>query len=180
MPQIIAPDHGPIWREDLEKILGYYAQWAAQKPTRKAVVVYDTMWKSTEKMARAVVEGLLEGGATAQLMPLGSFHRSDVAGEILDAGALILGSSTLNNNMLPAMADVMTYLKGLKPANLVGATFGSFGWSGEATMHLTDILGAMGVEVIAEPLKVKFVPDDEALARCQSLGKEVAGHLKRD
>ena len=99
--KIIAPDHGPVWRKDIGGIIGRYARWAAQKPTAKAVVVYATMWHSTEKMARAIGEGLAAGGLRVKLMSMDEVHRSDVVYELLGAGALAVGSSTLNNNMLP-------------------------------------------------------------------------------
>jgi flavorubredoxin len=179
-PEVIAPDHGPIWRNDLGKILGYYSRWSAQKPGRKAVIVYDTMWGSTDKMARAIAEGVAAGGSAAKVMPLKSCHRSDVAGELLDAGALIVGSPTLNNNIFPTVADVMTYLKGLKPANKIGAVFGSYGWSGEATAQLKKILEGMGVDMAGEIMKVKYVPGDEVLEGCFDLGREIAGRLARE
>jgi flavorubredoxin len=168
-PTIIAPAHGPIWRRDLQKILLLYSKWASQKPTRKAVVVYDTMWQSTALMARAIGEGLITGGASAKLMPIGPCHRSDVATELLDAGAFLVGTPVLNGNMLPTIADVLTYLKGLKPRNLIGAAFGSYGWSGEAIEEAKEILAAMKVELIGDALKVKYVPDAAALAQCHSL-----------
>ena len=60
--KIIAPDHGPIWQRDIDKILKLYAQWAQRKATRKAVVTYDTMWESTTLMARCIGDGLVAGG----------------------------------------------------------------------------------------------------------------------
>jgi flavorubredoxin len=176
----IAPDHGPVWRKDIGGIVGKYAAWAAQKPTPKAVVVYGTMWHSTERMARAISEGLAAGGAIAKCMSMDVFHRSDVAYEVLDAGALVVGSSTLNNNMLPQIADVLTYLKGLRPVNLRGASFGSYGWSGEAPGQITDILKEMKIEVMAEPIKVQHVPWADDLARCYALGGDIALQLRRN
>ncbi len=176
-PEIIAPDHGPVWRDELTRVTDAYSRWAAQKPTRKAVVVYDTMWGSTEKMARAIGEGLAAGGATPRIMSLRSSHRSDVAGELLDAGALVVGSPTLNNNMFPTVADIMTYLQGLKPLNLVGAVFGSYGWSGEATVHLKKIMETMGVDLVEDIVKHRFVPGDEVLGQCRALGQSVAARL---
>jgi len=176
--RLIAPDHGPIWRRDIGGIIERYAKWAAQKPTDKAVVVYGTMWHSTEKMARAISEGLSRGGLHVKLMSMSEAHRSDVMYEILGAGALAVGSSTLNNQMLPAIADVMTYMKGLKPRNLVGAAFGSFGWSGEAVKQLEGILAEMKVENGGEGISVKNVPDDEALSRCYDLGITMAEKVK--
>jgi len=175
---IIAPDHGPVWRKDLGRPLGYYQKWAQQKPTNRAVVLFHTMWHSTEKMARAIEEGLTAGGIRAKVMSMDAFHRSDVAYEALCAGALIVGSSTLNNNMLPAMADVLTYLKGLKPKIPFGAAFGSYGWSGEAASHIHDILASMKVDLVSEPIKAKYVPDEGMLKTCYDLGKTVAEKLQ--
>jgi flavorubredoxin len=177
--KVIAPDHGPVWRKDIGFIIGLYQKWAAQKPTAKAVVVYATMWHSTEKMASAIAESLAESGIKVKLMSMNEVHRSEVVYEVLNAGALIVGSSTLNNNILPQMADVMTYLKGLKPANLIGASFGSYGWSGESVRDLESMLKDMKVDIVAPSVSVKHVPDDAMLAKCHELGKTIAAELKK-
>ncbi|MDD5723838.1 MAG: flavodoxin domain-containing protein [Syntrophales bacterium] len=176
--RIVAPDHGPVWRSKIDAITESYAQWARQRPTNKAVILYDTMWHSTELMARAIGEGLVAGGARVKIMPMASSHRSDAAYEILDAGAIVAGSPTLNNNVFPTMADVLTYLKGLRPQNLIGAAFGSYGWSGESPRQIGDMLAEMKVNLVAEPLKVKYVPDGDDLNRCVLLGRNVAKRLK--
>jgi len=176
--KMIAPDHGPIWRKDIGRILDLYGIWANQKPTMKAVIAYDTMWGSTALMARAIGEGIASSGGSIKLMPLRSSHRSDVATEILSAGALVVGSPTINNNMFPTVADLLYYLKGLKPQNLVGASFGSYGWSGEAVRQVEDILKAMKVEVVGEGIKVKYVPDRDALKECRSFGALIGKRIK--
>jgi len=177
--KIIAPDHGPVWRKDIGRIIDLYKKWASQKPTAKAVVVYATMWHSTEKMARAISEALAQEGVKVKLLSMNETHRSEVVYEVLDAGALIVGSPTLNNNILPQMADVMTYLKGLKPANLIGAAFGSYGWSGESVKNLEAMLKEMKVEIAAEAVSVKNVPDSSVLGKCHELGKTIAEELKK-
>ncbi|MCE5262812.1 MAG: flavodoxin domain-containing protein [Deltaproteobacteria bacterium] len=176
--RIIAPDHGPVWRRETGGIIGNYANWASQRPEAKAVVVYATMWHSTERMARAIGEGLAAGGLHVKLMSMDHVHRSDVIYELLDAGAIAVGSSTLNNQMLPHMADVLTYLKGLKPRNLIGTAFGSYGWSGEAVKQIEEILAEMKVEKVAEGIRVKNAPDPECLGRCYETGKTMAETLR--
>jgi len=176
--QIIAPDHGPIWRKNFTHILELYSRWAEQKPTRKAVVAYATMWESTALMARAIAEGLTDGGAIVKLMALSADHRSDVATELLDAGALLVGSPTINGNIFPTMADLLYYIKGLKPKNLCGAAFGSYGWSGEAVAQMNSLLQEMKVELVSEGIKSRYVPIKEALEECYSLGLKVAKRLK--
>jgi flavorubredoxin len=176
---IIAPDHGPIWRKDPNKIVDLYVKWSTQKPTKKAVVVFDTMWCSTEKMAKAIGEGLTDSGVSTKIMSLKSNHRSDVVTEILDAGALLIGSPTINGNMFPSIADLLYYLKGLRPQNKIGVVFGSYGWSGEAVAHIKEILTGMKVELISDGLRVKYAPDDETLAQCFDYGKLVAEELRK-
>ena len=177
--KLICPDHGPIWRRGMGKIIADYGRWARQAPTDKALVVFDTMWQSTQLMARAVAEGLQAGGARPLLLPLSASHRSDVATELLEAGGLVVGTPTINNNLFPTLADTLSYLKGLKRTNLVGAAFGSFGWSGEGAKQVHEILTDMGVEMVADkPFQVKYVPDEAALRQCRDLGLAVAERMK--
>jgi flavorubredoxin len=176
--KLIAPDHGPIWRRDIDGIIERYARWAAQKPAAKAVVVYGTMWQNTDRMARAIGEGLAAGGLATKLMCLDACHRSDVLYELLGAGAIAVGSSTLNNNLLPQVADLLTYLKGLRPRNIAGAAFGSYGWSGEAVGQIEAVLAEMKLDKAGEGLRVKNAPGPEVLARCYDLGMALAQKVK--
>ncbi len=175
---MIAPDHGVIWRGNPARILACYDEWSQQRPGCKALVAYDTMWHSTEKMARAIVDGLVEEGVSVQLFDLATNHRSDIMTEILDAGALVLGCSTLNNGMLPRMADLLHYMKGLRPANKIGAAFGSYGWSGEAVRLIKASLEEMKVSVIDPGVSVQYVPAHDDLKECVELGRKVAHALK--
>jgi len=175
--KMIAPDHGPVWRTDLSKIVNLYARWAARRPTNKAVIMYDSMWESTSAMASAIEDGLVSEGVQVKSMRVRDSHRSHIATEVLDAGALIVGSPTLNNGMFPTVADALTYLRGLRPRNLVGASFGSFGWGGEAAKLIADVLDDMRVERVDEPLRIQFVPDKQALLQCRELGCRVARKL---
>ena len=172
--KMIAPDHGPVWRSGISTVVEDYARWARLEPANKVVIVYDTMWESTARMARAIAEGVTAGGAKVALMPLNANHRSEIATELLEAGALLVGSPTLNNNLFPTVADVLTYLRGLKRHNLVGAAFGSYGWSGEALSHINEVLTAMKVELLSDGVKTKYVPDADVLAQCVALGRRAA------
>lgn len=176
--KIIAADHGPIWRGDLLlKPLELYAKWAAQKPTGKAVLIYDTMWHSTEKMALEIADGISSTGVEVKVLPLEAHSRSDVAAALLGAGALVVGSPTLNNNIYPRTADVLTYLKGLRPQNLIGAAFASYGWSGESLAQINEYLNAMKIELVSDGIKVKFVPTEADLKVCWELGEAIGKKL---
>ena len=174
---IICPDHGIIWRKDPGRIINAYAQWSSQKPRKKGLVVYDTLWHSTQEMAEAIVSGLGEEGVDAKPMHLRTFHRSDIITEIVDAGAIVIGSPTLNNGLFPTVSDFLTYLKGLRPKNKIAAALGSYGWSGEALSLITRELEEMKFKVIDPGLKVHYVPDREALESCTQLGKRIGEAL---
>jgi len=171
---MICPDHGIIWRKNPGKIIDAYVKWSNQEAEKKAVVIYDTMWHSTETMAEAIVSGLASEGVPAKPIHIRSSHRSDIITEILDAKAVIIGSPTLNNQMFPTVADTLTYIKGLKPKNKIGAAFGSYGWSGEAVKLINKELEAMKFEVIDSGVKLQYVPDKDGIKACYELGRKIA------
>jgi len=170
---MICPDHGIIWRKDPGKIIDAYVQWSRQVPEKKALVIYDTMWQSTEKMANAISAGIAEAGAKVRPLNLRKWHRSDVMTEVLDAKAIVVGSPTLNNGLFPTVSDFLTYMKGLKPQNKIGAAFGSYGWSGEAVKLIKNELEAMKFEMLDEDLRIQYVPGKEALASCRRFGEKI-------
>ncbi|NCO60738.1 MAG: MBL fold metallo-hydrolase [Deltaproteobacteria bacterium CG_4_8_14_3_um_filter_51_11] len=174
---LLCPDHGIIWRKDPSKIINAYVEWSEQKPKRKALVIYDTMWHSTEAMAEAIVESLGDEGVDAKPLKLRASHRSDIITEVLDAGAIIIGSPTLNNGLFPTVSDFLTYMKGLKPQNKVAAAFGSYGWSGEAVKLINQELEAAGFKVIDPGVRINYVPDEEGLKACRELALKIAQEL---
>jgi len=175
---MIAPDHGLIWRRNPGKIIEAYDEWSLQKGRNKAVIIYDTMWQSTESMAFAIARGLSDTGVQYKLLNLKLNHRSDIITEVLDAKAVILGSPTLNNGIMPTMADMICYMKGLKPTNKVGAAFGSYGWSGESVKILTEALEEMKFKIVDGGSKVKYVPTVDDLKICEELGRRVGTAVK--
>ncbi len=176
----ICPDHGIIWRKDPGKIIQAYVDWSTQKPKKKAVVVYDTMWHSTQKMAESIVDGLAKEGIEARPMHLRTNHRSDIITEILDAGAVVVGSPTLNNGLFPTVSDFLTYMKGLKPKKKIAAAFGSFGWSGEAVKLINKELEEMKFDLIDPGLKIQFVPDSDGLEAAFQLGCKIGQALHKN
>jgi len=175
---MIAPDHGLIWRSQPQKILEAYGHWSGQETRPKALIIYDTMWQSTETMAKAILDGLVQEGISCQLLHLEGSHRSDVMTEALDAKALIFGSATLNNGMLPRMADMLNYMKGLRPADRIGAVFGSYGWSGEAVKHMNAVLEETKFRVVGPGVSARYVPTHDDLRKCVDLGREIGKAVK--
>ncbi len=176
---MIAPDHGLIHRgkEGVDFILDIYKTMAEQKPQKRAVIVYDSMWKSTEKMAYAIGSGLESVGVPARIMSLKQNHHSGVMTELADCGAVIVGSPTHNNNVLPYIASMLTYMKGLRPQNRIGAAFGSYGWSGESPKIIHEWLASMKMDMVGDPLRQLWSPKHDGLAASHELGKQVGEAL---
>ncbi|MDD2967242.1 MAG: FprA family A-type flavoprotein [Desulfovibrionaceae bacterium] len=176
---MIAPDHGLIHRgqESVRLILDMYRTLAEQKPQKRAVIIYDTMWHSTEKMAAAIISGLEEQGVPVRLMSLKENHHSAVMSEIAQCGAVIVGSPTHNNTYLPLVGAMLTYMKGLRPQNRIGGAFGSFGWSGEAPKQIYEWLSSMGWDMPVDALRQKWSPDMECYKAAHAMGATIAKAL---
>ena len=167
---MIAPSHGIIWRRYIPKIISLYKKWAANQTEEKAVIVYDTMWGSTEKIARIIYEVFENKGIPASLMNLKANHISDVMAQLLESKYICVGSPTLNNGILPTVSAFLTYMKGLSPKNRTGLSFGSYGWGGQSIPYIENVLKECGFNVL-ESIKTQYVPDDGEL-------KSIAERLK--
>ncbi len=171
---IIAPSHGVIWRKDPLQIVKNYQEWARQIPQKRAVILYDTMWNATLRMAEAISSGLTDNGIPNKLIHVAVSDRNDMIVDILKAKAVIIGSPTLNNGVLPTIVPILEDLRGLKFKNKVGAAFGSYGWSGEAISRIEEALSEAKIKVVAKGVKSKWQPDEIALSHCRQLGEELA------
>jgi flavorubredoxin len=171
---MIAPSHGVIWREDPLQIVKQYQQWAAQVPESRAAVLYDTMWNATRRMAEAVGAGLAAEGVPYKLLPMAVTDRNDAIVEIFRAKAILIGSPTLNNGLLPTIMPILEDCRGLKFKNKIGAAFGSYGWSGESVKLIEEHFARCKIPLAAEGVAAKWQPTTDDLARCEQLGRKVA------
>ena len=172
--EIIAPSHGVIWRKDPLQIVKTYQQWAAQVPEKSAVIIYDTMWHATRRMAEAVGEGLAAAGVPHKLFQLAVSDRNDILAEIFKAKAVVIGSPTLNAGLLPSVAPILEDLKGLKFKHKIGAAFGSYGWAAQSVKIIEERLRAANMPVAAEGVTAKWQPTAQDRDACRRLGAAVA------
>ncbi|MCK4456752.1 MAG: FprA family A-type flavoprotein [Thermoplasmata archaeon] len=175
---MIAPSHGIIWRTWLPRILEEYKKWSSHETENRAVIVYDTMWGSTELIARKLEEGLREAGIPTVKRSLKVSHTSDVMADVLTSKLVLIGSPTINNSMLASMGGFLTYMKGLKPLNRIGFVFGSYGWGGQAIGHMEDIVKELKWEMPLESINIKFVPDEDELDKVRQIGFELGKKVK--
>ncbi|MCF7918752.1 MAG: FprA family A-type flavoprotein [Candidatus Cloacimonetes bacterium] len=172
----ILPSHGLIWHDRIPRMIELYDKWSHNRTQEKALIIYDSMWGTTEIMAKMIHGVFEDSGIMAQLFNLRYTHISDIMTSILDARYICLGSPTLNNNILPTMASFLTYFKGLAPKKRIGLAFGSYGWGGQSIPILDSALEEMKFERL-KAIKVKFIPDPEELtAAGEHLKKEIAAY----
>ena len=177
-PTMIAPSHGVIWRSNPSKIIKAYLDWSAGLSRNKVVIVYDTMWGSTDKMARAIAEGATSEGVEVKFLKLRASDLTEAATEILEAKAVVVGSPTLNSQMFPTLSSFLTYVTGLKPKGKLWSFFGSYGWGGGAVRGMVETARKAGFEVHEPSIEVKYVPDQEDLKKCFELGRQIAAKVK--
>jgi anaerobic nitric oxide reductase flavorubredoxin len=176
---MIAPSHGIIWRKDPLQIVKKYQEWAAQVPEKRAVILYDSMWDGTRHMAEAIGDGLAAENIPYKAFFMPTADRNDVITEVFRAKAVIIGSPTFNQGLLPTITPILEDLKGLRFQNKIGAAFGCYGWSGESVKIIEDHLTQCKIPVIAEGVRAKWQPKPEELGKCRELGGTVGRAIKQ-
>lgn len=161
--EMIAPSHGVIWRSNIPSILEAYKAWSDNEPETGAIVVYDSMYHSTESIAKAIVEGFQAKKVPVKLFDLKVSHMSEIIPEVLTTKYIAVGSPTLNNNMMPTVAGFLCYLKGLSPKNRKAFAFGSFGWGGQSIGQIEEELVKCGFDICLEKIRVPYIPTKEQL-----------------
>jgi len=171
---LIAPSHGVLWRKDPVQIVRKYQEWAEQKPQRRAVILYDTMWQATRRMAEAVGDGLEAEGVPYKMLHMAVTDRNDALVEVFRSRAILIGSPTINMGLLPTIMPILEDLRGLKFKNKIGAAFGSFGWSGEGVRLIEEHFEKCRIPLAAPHALAKWQPTPEDLEKCREMGRTVA------
>lgn len=174
--RIIAPSHGPIYKNP-KRILEPYAKWTAGETENKALIVYVSMWGSTAQMVKTIAEILLKEGIDVRMYDLSVSDIGDVARELVDSRAIVLGAPTVLGGMHP-LALYGTYLvKALNPPAKYGVVLGSFGWGGGALKQAGEILVPSKMDVVGT-LQVKGRATEEDLKKIEEIGRELARKMK--
>lgn len=171
---MIAPDHGVIWRRHPAKIIQMYLDMANGRADLRVVIVYDTMWRSTERMAGQISDGIRSAGVDCEVLKLRATPLSTAVKRFWESRAILIGTPTLNNIMFPTVAEFLTYLKGLRPKNRIAGAFGSFGWGGGAVKEVYEELKKMGLEVVEPGVECLYKPGPEDEKKCLEFGRRFA------
>ena len=171
---MIAPSHGPAWRNGIDTVFENYRKWANLEVADKATIVYGTMWGGTETMVTAVADGLKAGGMECRAWNVKKTDPSDIVNDILDSRLILLASPTFVSGIYPPVEAIIPFLRIPRDKTKKMAVFGSFGWSGGATRKLAEILRAEGYDVMDEALQQRFFPGNDEVKECYEFGRGAA------
>lgn len=172
---LIAPSHGVIWKKYINEAMDIYEKMSTYQKENKAVIVYDSMWGSTEQMAIEVADAFVEAGIPTVIRHVGHTPLSDIIVELMDAKYLAVGSPTLNNGLMTSIASFFAYMKGLNPKHISYVVFGSYGWSGQGTEFADLELEKMGHTRLMKPIRIQYAPSEEQL---KNLKDEIASSIQ--
>ena len=171
---LVAPSHGIIWRENIGLIMDLYAKWANNYQEDQITLIYDTMWQSTRKMAEAIAEGIQQASPNTTIKILNAVKndKNDILVEVFKSKAIIVGSPTINNGFSYAIAGILEMIKGLKFKNKKAASFGSYGWSGEAAKLIREFLEESKFAIVNDGIRVNWAPDQETIEQLREYGRK--------
>lgn len=175
---MIAPDHGVIWRKEPQKVIQMYLDMIDGKADERVVIIYETMWHSTEEMAYTLQDGIKAEGVDCKVIKLRATSVSIAVKEFWRARGCLVGSPTLNNTVFPGVGEFLVYLKGLRPKNRIVSAFGSFGWGGGAVKEILETFNNMGLETVEPGLQVNYRASLEDEKKCYEFGRNFARAIR--
>ncbi len=175
---MIAPSHGPVHRKP-QHILNAYHKWASGETKEKVIIIYVTMWNSTEEMIKPMAETLASEGIEVALYNLVSSNIGDIAKDLVDSKAIVLGTPTVLSGAHPLAVYAAYLVKVLKPPLKFGVILSSYGWSGGAVKHIQELLEGTRIEVVGT-LEINGPPIDKDIAQIVDLGKTLARKIKEE
>jgi flavorubredoxin len=175
---IIAPDHGLIWRKSPEMAIDIYLKMADGHAKLRVALIYDTMWHSTEQMTLPLIQGIREEGVECKVIKLRATPMSAAITEFWNSRGCLVGSPTLNNEVFPSVAEFIVHLRGLRPKDRMVGAFGSYGWGGGAVKWLYNEFDVMKLKSVPEGVQVNYRASDEDEIRCFEFGREFARNVK--
>jgi flavorubredoxin len=160
---LICPSHGIVWRDNPLQIVAKYSEWANSYNENQITVIYDTMYNGTRAIAENIVKGI---NATVKHIAIKLYisaknDKNDMITDIFRSKAVLVGSPTVNNGILSSIAGLLEMVKGMKFMNKKAAAFGCYGWHDVSTKVIEDTLKESGFEILLEPLRFIWSPDDE-------------------
>jgi anaerobic nitric oxide reductase flavorubredoxin len=126
-------------------------------------------------MADAIAQGIneVDPNVAVKIFNVARSDKNEVLTNVFRSKGVLVGTSTMNNVMMPKIAGLVEEMTGLRFRNKRASAFGSHGWSGGAVDRLSTRLQDAGFEMSLS-LKAKWRPDIDALEICRQHGRDIA------
>jgi flavorubredoxin len=173
---MIAPSHGPIYN-DPKPIIHAYQKWTSVATKEKVTICYVTMWQSTKALVDKMTETLLEEGIETKVYNLPVSDIANIAGDLVDSRAIVLGSPTVLNGLHPQALYAASLVKVLRPPAKYAAVLSSFGWGGGAVKQALEILGPTKIEAVGA-VDINGRPTEDDLKKVEELAKALAAKVR--
>lgn len=177
---VIAPSHGPVHTNDLNKYLDLYREWATEdkREDKNIQIFYISAYGNTEVMAKYLEKKINELGVSAEAYEITEHPMEELVEKIENASGILVGSPTINQDAVKPAWDLLSMVSAITNRGKVAAAFGSYGWSGEGVTMLTERLKTLKFKVIDDGLKICFVPSKDEFEKADSLAKTIVENLK--
>ena len=172
---MIATAHGIVWRDNPAQIIHQYLAWADAYQEDRITIFYDSMSNNTRMMADGIAQGIhdVDPNVAVKVYNVARHDKNEILAQAFRSKGILVGSSTMNNVMMPKIAAMLEEITGLRFRNKKAAAFGSYGWNGGAVDRIHTRLMDAGFET-SVGLKVKWRPDRDAMQECRQHGQRIA------
>ena len=173
--QMICSTHGPIWTENIGKVVGIYDRLSRYDADKGVVIVYGSMYGHTEQMAEQLARLLTAKGVKNVVMHnVSKSHPSYILADIFKYNGLIIGSPTYNTQLYPEVEAILSkiLMRDIKGRCL--GWFGSFSWAGKAVGLLGEFAEKSHFTLVGDPVEMKQGMLASVEEQCEALAEAMA------
>lgn len=173
--KIIAPTHGPVWRDNPACIINYYDRWSKAETEEGVVIVYGSMYGNTQKMADFIARELSERDIkNIRIYDASKTHVSYIISDIWRFKGVILGSCAYNTGLFPTMESVIHKIENSQLKNRYLGIFGTASWSGGGVSNLDKFAERVKWQQVGQSVEAKSSPKDKEFELCKEIAAEMA------
>lgn len=177
----ICSTHGPVWMENIPKVVDIYDRLSRYDADNGVVIVYGSMYGNTEQMAEAIAAELsVQGVKNIVMHNVTKSHPSYIIADIFRYKGLIIGSPTYSNQIFPEIESLLSKILTREVKGRYLAYFGSFTWAGAAVKRMAEFAEKSKFELVSDPVEMKQSMSDLTNTQCQHLAQSMAHRLAKE
>jgi flavorubredoxin len=176
--KILAPNHGAVWIKDAKNIIQKYEDWIKRESKNKAIIIYGSTWRGTEKMAYAIADGIGSVGAEIEVINYENFDLENILVKIFESKSIVIGCPSFKNGVPFELSKLLYNLKHLKLENRLLTLFTCYSFKESPITSLLELTSNLGFELFDPPLEIKYMPNEEEINLCFELGRKIGEKTK--